>query len=100
MNVIFQTAMLVAALVVIVAQFIFLLTNKKEYELLNSQMISLERALRIQKNLLIDSERERQWLNNQIDIIWLDIEEGRAPIHPKFRPSYQYDDESPEDPRD
>jgi uncharacterized membrane protein len=86
------TIVLLITIVLLVFQAILIYKEQKKYKDSIETFRNMERALRIAQNKLLDSERERTWLNNQVTIIFDDLANGKLPEHPKLKLSW--------DPRD
>lgn len=60
---------LVIVCILLIVQLVFIILYRGRYIQLREDTHNLNRALKIVRNQLIDSERERKWLNNQIAIL-------------------------------
>jgi len=94
------TIILLITIILLVVQAIMIYKEKRKYNEWLGQFNNMKRALTIAQNKLLDSERERTWLNNQIAIIFEELAQGKFPEHPKLKPSWQYNEDLITDPRD
>jgi uncharacterized membrane protein len=60
-------ALLIVAGILLFVQMVFVVVYRGRYIQLQNDTHNLNRALNIARNKLIDSERERKWLNHQMD---------------------------------
>jgi len=90
---------LMMTLVLLAIQGVLIYREQKKFQESIEAFTNMERALKIAQNKLIDSEREREWLNKQIVVIFEELEAGKIPVHPRTKDSWQYYN-SIMDPRD
>lgn len=59
--------LLILALILLVVQLVLIIKQKRDYTIFLVEFHNLERALEIQRNRFLDSERERVWANKQLE---------------------------------